>query len=752
MHVNVSLPCRRLFNSPVGAMRHFGLLLLFAAFVAQPLCAAPTSHRFSKVALVRTRDGLEIFEGFFDLVALEGIIDAGWLQPFSSPHFEPPSCDSISPEKLPIKVMSKKILLTSVCRPFGPHYGDAASVGYELLHRQVTRAQGIFSPRTVNVHFGLEYIAENLDAPTVVLQYPSKRELIQELKKGYDYVGVSFIMALMHKMKETVALIRQYAPRSKIVLGGYGTVLKDDVLKPYADFICREEGVAYFRRLLGEPEIPIPYKHPLIISWLKVFGWKVSGTGKIFAGLGCPNGCDFCCTSHFFSRKHIKLLPTGRDIYRVVERYLDLDPNLVFLILDEDFLLNKKRAMEFRECVLRGDKRPSIFAFSSIKAISQFTVEEILEMGIDGFWIGYEGTRSNYAKQQGRPAGEILTEFRDHGITVLASMIVGFDYQTPEIVAEELDQLMKLKPALAQFLIYGPVPGTPFYERIIKENRLQDIYTDNQDLFYRRADGFRTMIKHPTLSPSQIEDIQTWCFEQDFQRLGPSIYRVLEARFLGYLKLKDSPNPILRQKAEYYARELRFAYPVFLPGRLFGPNAGVRAWIGNLERRIHTELGQPTFAQKTKSILAVGAALGTAFTLKFNLFQNPKLQRTTYRLPGKSWSAFGHWEEFQKNHPIPNFSIQVELQHAKKQVWMRLEGALSPMDAEGLAQRLRDSLARSKTRLVLDLKKLRWDKVEDLRPLAEHLAAYRSRIRLVLPKLSAAHPELLLLATVFHHY
>jgi hypothetical protein len=29
---------------------------------------------------------------------------------------------------------------------------------------------------------------------------------------------------------------------------------------------------------------------------------------------------------------------------------------------------------------------------------------------------------------------------------------------------------------------------------------------------------------------------------------------------------------------------------------------------------------------------------------------------------------------------------------------------------------------------------------------------YRSRIRLVLPKLSAAHPELILLASVFQHY
>ena len=483
---------------------------------------------------------------------------------------------------------------------------------------------------------------------------------------------------------------------------------------PYADHICREEGVAWFRRLLGEPEIPMPYKHPLIVSWLRVFGWKVSGTGKIFAGLGCPNGCDFCCTSHFFSRKHIKLLPSGRDIYAVVERYLDQDPSLVFLILDEDFLLNKKRAMEFRDCVIQGGRQPSIFAFSSIKAISQYTVEEILEMGIDGFWIGYEGTRSNYAKQRGRPVEEILAEFREHGITTLTSMIVGFDYQNREIVAQELDGLMKLKPSLAQFLIYGPVPGTPFYERIIKENLLNDVYTSDKDLFYRRADGFRTMIKHPTLSPEEIEAIQQWCFQEDFQRLGPSIYRVLEARLLGYQKLKDSPNPILRRKAAYYAHELRYAYPVFLAGRLLGPNSAIRKWTMDLEHRIHAELGRPSFGQRVKSILAVGSALWTALTLKLDLFQHPKLIRTAYRMPGKKWHGFHLWEEFGRKAALPNLSIQVDLQPAQQRIWMRLEGALSAQDAETFGQRLRDSLARSKNRLVLDLKKLHWDKVDDV--------------------------------------
>jgi hypothetical protein len=152
------------------------------------------------------------------------------------------------------------------------------------------------------------------------------------------------------------------------------------------------------------------------------------------------------------------------------------------------------------------------------------------------------------------------------------------------------------------------------------------------------------------------------------------------------------------------------------------------------------------------SVMAVGAALWTSLTLKFDLFQHPSLLRTTYRLPSKNWSAFQLWEEIPNKISIPGLSIQVDLQHAKKQVWLRLEGMLSAANAEGLAQRIQDSLARSKNRLVLDLNKLSWDKVDDLRPLFEKLSGYRSHIRLILPKLAATHPEMILLVTMFQLY
>jgi haloalkane dehalogenase len=238
---------------------------------------------------------------------------------------------------------------------------------------------------------------------------------------------------------------------------------------------------------------------------MKIFSSPVSRTGIVFGGLGCPNGCDFCATSHFFRRRHIKLLPTGRDIYEVVERYLELDPDTAIVILDEDFLLNKRRAMEFRDCVIQGGRPLSLFVFASIRAISQYSVEEILEMGIDGMWIGYEGTRAGYAKQEGRPVADIFREFREHGITILASMIVGMPYQDDATVEEELEGLLALKPALSQFLIYGPTPGTPFYEQVRAEGTLRADLATDPELYYRKCDGFAAMVRHPSLGAAEIE-------------------------------------------------------------------------------------------------------------------------------------------------------------------------------------------------------------------------------------------------------
>jgi radical SAM superfamily enzyme YgiQ (UPF0313 family) len=613
-----------------------------------------------------------------------------------------------------------------------------------LLHEQVTRAQGLFSPRSHHTQFSLDYIAENLEAPTVVLQYPSHRELIRELRRGYDVVGVCFVLATYHRMKEVVALVRKYSPQSKIVLGGYGTVAPDEMLLPYGDHICREEGVAFMRRLLGESEIPMPYRHPLIINRLQVFSKQISRTGIVFGGLGCPNGCDFCCTSHFFKRKHIRLLPTGADIYQVVERYLEVDPKLSILILDEDFLLNRRRAMEFRECVLRGGKPLSIFVFGSVKALSQYTVTEILEMGIDGMWIGYEGTRSGYAKQSGRPVEELFREFREHGITILASMIVGFPYQTPEIIEQELSGLLALRPVLTQFLIYGPCPGTPFYDEVIREKKLLPEVAEDPELFYRRGSGFYSMVKHPSMTPEQIEGAQKHCYEEDFRTLGPVLYRSVERWLEGYLKLRESPSPYLRAKAERIATDLRKAYPVFLTGRLLGPTAQIRRWIGRLQKQVHAELGSPTLKERIESVAAVGLASWTALTLRLGLFQHPPLVRNTFRMSDAHCGRA--WERLRGEDPA-GLSIQVERRPAST-VWVLLEGRLTASAAGRFVADMRAALARRKDQVVLDLAGLAGQEDGAVGELAAGLRGHRDRIRIILPRIG----EFAVLTAIFRLY
>ena len=642
----------------------------------------------------------------------------------------------------------KKVLFTSVCRPIGPAYGDAPSVGYELLHRQVTRAQGLFSPRSLHLHFSLEYVAENLETPSVVLQYPSRRELIAELEKGYDYVCVSFLLAVFHRMKDVVALVREHAPSAEIVLGGYGTVLPDDFLDPYGDHVCREEGVAFMRRLLGEPELGTnrTYKHPLIVSRLKVFSVPVSRTGMIFAGLGCPNGCDFCCTSHFFKRKHIKLLPTGADIFRVVERYLEIDPGISLVVLDEDFLLNKRRALEFRDQVLASGKVISMFVFSSIKAISQYTTEQIVEMGIDGFWIGYEGARSGFAKQKGRDVAELFRDLKTHGIGILASMIVGMPYQDAAIVREELDGLLELEPDLCQFLIYGPTPGTPFFERVKQDGLLREDLLADPELYYKACDGFAAMVKHPSLSAQAIERQQRDCFREDFHRLGPTVYRSVDTWLNGYRTLGASTNPALRRKAERFAREIRKAYAVFLPGRLFAPNRAVRGRIKRLQRAVHSALGKPTWKDRIASVAAVVAAIWTSIKLRLDIFQNPRLVRHVYRLPAEAPRLARAWR------PLKGLlrSISVE-QRPEHTVWLRLDGLLHRDDAVKVAARVSAALRHTRDHLVLDFERLKDLETEAAHTLVDALEEYRNRIRILLPN-AVANPGAAVALAAFSLY
>ncbi len=143
-----------------------------------------------------------------------------------------------------------KLLLAGVFKPFGvdDEYGEALNT-MELLNNQVTREQGIHSPRSNNQSFGLYLLAENISVPTTVLDFPSWRDFTKEVSKGYTHIGISFIIPNVLRVKRMAEHIRQHSPGTKIIVGGHGTSIPN--LEEIVDYdeVCRGEGVLWLRTI-----------------------------------------------------------------------------------------------------------------------------------------------------------------------------------------------------------------------------------------------------------------------------------------------------------------------------------------------------------------------------------------------------------------------------------------------------------------------------------------------------------------------
>ncbi|MBN1848627.1 MAG: cobalamin-dependent protein [Deltaproteobacteria bacterium] len=527
------------------------------------------------------------------------------------------------------------VLLTTVCRPFGGK-GEGDSVGAELFHPQVTRSQGIFSYRQVIRCWGRDYIAENIETPVVVLHYPSEREFIREIvRRWFDYIGINFVVATFHKVRRIVEIIRRHSPWSKIVLGGYGTVLSDDILSPHCDFICREEGIGFMRSLLGEKRDGT-FRHPYApIESPRVYSFPLkTKVVHITGGLGCPGGCDFCCTSHFFKRKYVPFIKTGRELYdtmRFMERKAQKKGDSIsgFIFIDEDFFFHEKRAREFLDCVREGGFSSSIMGFGSVRGLSRFTADEIAEMGFDIIWTAFEGLESGYGKLQGKKLDTLYGDLSSRGVAILSSMIIGFPYQDRARVLDEFKQLTELNPSLWQILIYFAFPKTPLYEKVIAEGRYLPAYQGDPD--YRTFDGFSMHFKHAHFTPTELEDLQKELYRKCYEMLGPSMVRVLRSWFKGYQNMKDSSRPLLRDRAERMGRYVRNALPGIYPAIRFGPNRDRRAEAIQFLKDIEKELGPLSVKERLQCWGTVPLSFWTWMTEKLGLFQQPRLLRIEHR-------------------------------------------------------------------------------------------------------------------------
>jgi radical SAM superfamily enzyme YgiQ (UPF0313 family) len=493
-----------------------------------------------------------------------------------------------------------RVLLSSVFKPFAQddEYGSRAINPAELYHNQVTRAQGPFSLRMFHRTWSLLLLQQNISAPCTVLDFPTRERFVAELTAhDYDVIGLTGIIVNVGKVRELCRLARQHSPRSTIVVGGHVTAIPGIESMVDADHIVKGEGVAWLRAYLGEdPQQRVA--HPVIAS---SFGFRLMGlpaprgggnaAATIIPSVGCPMGCNFCTTSEFFGGKGrmVTFLERGADVYAAMCEAEQRLGARAFFMMDENFLLYKKRALELLDLMKAHGKAWSLYVFSSANAIRKYDIRQLVELGIEWIWLGLESAGARYQKLKGADTLSLARELQAHGIRVHGSTIIGLEHHTPENIDEVIDHAVAHDTVFHQFMLYTPVPGTPLYREVEAGGRLlPDV--DLADIHGQ----FKFNFRHAAISRDQSKTFLDRAFQRDFEINGPSLYRLMANMLTGWRRYRDDPDPRVRARVRGEAVQLGSGYGAALWAMeryLRDSNRAISDRIAWLRRQIEREIG-----------------------------------------------------------------------------------------------------------------------------------------------------------------
>jgi len=492
-----------------------------------------------------------------------------------------------------------RVLLSSVFGPYAQddEFGSRSINPMELYHNQVTREQGAFSLRMFHRSWGIMMIQENISAPCTVLDFPERKDFARELTHNhYDVVGISGIISNVGKVREMCRMARELSPNSTIIVGGHVAAIPGLKHLIDADHIVTGEGIAWMRQFLGEdPDTPI--RHPEIVSGfnMRVLGMPLPNAladtaATVIPSVGCPMGCNFCTTSAFFGGKGkvVNFYETGAELFEVMSEMERKLGARSFFVMDENFLLQRRRAMDLLDLMRKHGKSWSFYVFSSANALRKYTMEELVELGISWVWMGLESPNSNYAKLDGTDTLQLTHELRQHGIKLLGSTIVGLEHHTPQNIRHEIDYAVSHATDFHQFMLYTPVPGTPLFKDMQEQGRMLDV--DLADIHGQ----FKFNFEHGAISREQSKNFLDWAFRRDFELNGPSLFRIVQTTFQGWMRYKDHPDQRVRARFEWEARNLRQTYNAALwamEHRLKKTNEEVSGRVRELRKQVEAEFG-----------------------------------------------------------------------------------------------------------------------------------------------------------------
>lgn len=193
---------------------------------------------------------------------------------------------------------------------------------------------------------------------------------------------------------------------------------------------------------------------------------------------GCPNNCDFCCVNSFYKNCYFE-----RPINEIVDEIKKLKNRTVFFV-DDNFVgnLNKTERLEklIRELIPLKIKW---YAFSTMNISNYPNLLELFKKsGCVMLFIGFETTDLNTMKNINKKINintfniynlnKCIKLINNAGIGVMGGFIYGFDTENIDDTRTRLIEVLKSQVNWFSISILTPLPGSPFFNRLINENRI----------------------------------------------------------------------------------------------------------------------------------------------------------------------------------------------------------------------------------------------------------------------------------------
>lgn len=297
-----------------------------------------------------------------------------------------------------------------------------------------------------------------------------------------DLVAITAMTPQAPRAYEIAAAFR--ARGKTVVMGGFhASNLPDEALR-HVDAVLVGEGETVWPTLLADFErhaLQRLYRPSGLIDMAtipmarrEIFADKnYLLTNTLQTTRGCPFDCEFCSVTAFYGRKYRE-----RPVENVLAELEELRKRNAFaFFVDDNLVANRRYALS-----LFSGMRGMGFKWLSHAPIDFARDPELMraagEAGCLGMFVGFESLNQESLVAMGKVtnrASSYLADaraFRDHGIGILGSFVLGSDGDTPAVFEPILRFCEAARIEAAIFPILTPYPGTQVRRRLEEEGRI----------------------------------------------------------------------------------------------------------------------------------------------------------------------------------------------------------------------------------------------------------------------------------------